>query len=240
MDTTTLTALPLLAVVIATAPLNAQPPAARLLDLPPLPVVRLASPIVLDGRVDDLAWQEIAPLEAIVHLPTFGSEPSERTEFRLAHDGENLDSPCRSFATNPEDVQGLSLERDETGTGSDTCAIYIDSLNDGENALGFKPPRRATVRIFTSPETAPATTTTGMPSGTSPCTQDSLGWYAEFRIPFSSLLLQAEDGHVEMGFTALRGMARISERVTHPAISPEWGASASRGREKCAGWCWTG
>ena len=49
----------------------------------PYYVPRIEGAIVLDGRMDDPAWQAIEPLPTTMHLPTFGAPPSERTEFRL-------------------------------------------------------------------------------------------------------------------------------------------------------------
>jgi hypothetical protein len=46
--------------------------------------------IVLDGRMDEPAWQAIESLPVFVHVPTFGAPPSERTEFRLAYDTKYL------------------------------------------------------------------------------------------------------------------------------------------------------
>src|SRR5690625_6922516 len=50
------------------------------------------------------------------------------------------------------------------------------------------------------------------------------GWFAEVRIPFSSLGFQDEKGRVEMGLLFQRGIARKNERVTFPEVP----ANASR------------
>jgi hypothetical protein len=48
------------------------------------------------------------------------------------------------------------------------------------------------------------------------------GWFAEMRIPFSSLGFQDDNGHVEMGMIVYRFIARKNERQTFPAIPPNW------------------
>jgi len=49
------------------------------------------------------------------------------------------------------------------------------------------------------------------------------GWFAEMRIPFSSLRLQSEGGRVVMGLSAFRYLGRINELDLFPAIRPDWG-----------------
>jgi len=206
--------------VLACLPLQAQS-SNRVQGLPPLEVPRVDA-LALEGP-DSFIWKAIEPLEAVTHVPSFGAEPSERTEFRLAHDGQNLYFSCWAFTTVPTDIQGMSLERDEVGFGSDTCAIYIDTLNDGENALGFRTTPTGNRTDFHFTGNGNASNSDWNTFWDVAVSSDEHGWYAEFKIPFSSLLFQADDGRVEMGFTALRGLARHNERVTHPAISPEWG-----------------
>jgi hypothetical protein len=66
-------------------PPTGQDPATRDAAVP-LVIPRLSGPITLDGRVDEPAWEAIPPLPVVMHLPSFGAEPTERTEFRLAYD----------------------------------------------------------------------------------------------------------------------------------------------------------
>lgn len=50
-----------------------------------LELSRLTGPIVLDGLSDEPAWQEVPALPAVMHSPTFGAVPTERTELRVAY-----------------------------------------------------------------------------------------------------------------------------------------------------------
>jgi len=183
--------------------------------------------IVLDGRMDEPAWQAIEPLPTTMHLPTFGAPPSERTEFRLAYDAEYLYFSCQAYDSDVDGIRMYSFERDERSFRSDFCSIYIDTLNDEENALQFK--------------TSPAGNRTdshrsndgeGSSNGSWDAFwdvavfRDGRGWYTEMRIPFSSVLFQAIDGRVVMGVSMLRNISRKNERHVHPAISPDLGNSA--------------
>jgi len=53
-------------------------------------------------------------------------------------------------------------------------------------------------------------------------TQDENGWYAEMRIPFSSIGFQNNDGITEMGMIVYRWIASSNERHIYPAIPPNW------------------
>ena len=54
-------------------------------------------------------------------------------------------------------------------------------------------------------------------------TVTSEGWFAEVRIPFSSLGFQTgPDGRAVMGLTVTRLVSRLDERVTFPAIDPKF------------------
>jgi hypothetical protein len=53
-------------------------------------------------------------------------------------------------------------------------------------------------------------------------TIDGQGWYAEMRIPFSSLRFQDDEGKVVMGLITWRWIARKSEGHTFPELPPDW------------------
>ncbi len=215
--------------LLAHLPLEAQDDPSRLAPDPedPLVVLRIDEPIPIDGDPRKAVWEEIEPLIPITHVPNFGAAASERTEFRLAHDGEHLYFSCRAYDSDPAGIQALSLERNESGFGSDTCAIYLDTLDDQENALGFRttPAGNRSDFHFTNDAEGPPNSDWDTFWDVA-VSQDEKGWYAEFRIPFSSLLFQTRDGRVTMGVSILRSIARKSERVTYPGVSPQWGTFA--------------
>jgi hypothetical protein len=49
------------------------------------------------------------------------------------------------------------------------------------------------------------------------------GWFAEIRIPFSSMRFKDKEGKVVMGFTCLRMIAHKNEVDIFPSIPPNWG-----------------
>lgn len=189
-------------------------------------VPRLSTPIELDGRVEELAWEAIEPLPVVMHVPTFDGTLTERTEFRLAYDSEYVYFSCRAYDSNSRGILAYSLERDESGFRSDFCSIYIDTLNDEENALQFKTGpagNRSDAQRMNDGERSDNSWNAFWDVAVS---QDEVGWYAEVRIPFASLLFQSVDGQVVMGVSMLRNISRKNERHVHPAIRPDLGQFA--------------
>jgi hypothetical protein len=186
---------------------------------------RISSPITLDGISDEDAWQSVEPLPAEMHAPNYGAKPSQRTEFRVAHDGEHLYYSCQSYDSNPELIQDFSLERDQIGWDSDNCGIFLDTLNDGENALLFMTWPSGNRTDFALANDAQGRLNTNWDSFWDVAVaRNERGWFAEFRIPFSSLLFQAEGDRVVMGLATVRNLSRNNERISYPNATPGFGS----------------
>lgn len=199
----------------------------------PLKLQRLTGPIELDGLSDERAWQHIDPLDLTMYQPISGGEMTERTEIRIAYDDDFLYVSGRMYDSAPDGIRANTLYRDRY-SGDDTFAIVLDTFNDNENALWF----------FTSPtgvrfDMSVSRDANGFGGGTSfgggavnsswntywdvETVINDEGWFAEIRIPFSSLGFQVRNGRVEMGMITYRYIARKGERHIYPAIPPNWG-----------------
>lgn len=181
----------------------------------------------LDGVVDEAAWEDAVVIEGMMHLPDFGAEPTERTEFLMAHDGEYIYFACRAYDSEPDLVQVTTLVRDISTFNTDACGVRLDTYNDEENALLFNttPAGVRTDWAFANDATGPpnqAWNTFWDAAGT----RTEYGWSGEIRIPFSSLGFQSDDGRVVMGFIFVRSIVRKNETTVHPAIPPNWGPSS--------------
>jgi len=188
-------------------------------------VPRITGSIVLDGRADESAWATIEPLPVYMHMPTFGSPPTERTEFRIAYDSEYLYFSCQAYDSDFENIRMYSLERDEQSYRSDFCSIYIDTLNDEENSLAFRTGPAGNRSDSQRSNDAEQNNSNWNGFWDVAVVRDEHGWFAEMRIAFSSVLFQAIDGQVVMGATMLRNISRKNERHIHPAIPPDLGSN---------------
>jgi len=202
-------------------------PVASALAQSPRTLPRLDGEVRLDGRVTEVAWDNIEPLPLTMYQPTYEGGIQERTEIRIAYDEEYLYASGRFYDQNPDGIRANTLYRDRY-SGDDTFAVILDTFNDNENALWF----------FTTPtgvrfDLAVSNDGEGGLGGavnsnwdtfwTAEATQTDEGWSAELRIPLSSLGFQSEGEQVEMGLSTYRYIARRNERYTFPSIPPDWG-----------------
>src|SRR5687767_9597333 len=102
----------------------------------PLELSRLSGPIVLDGKLDDAAWEQIPALPLTMYQPVFRGTPTQRTEIRIAYDDEYFYAAGWFYDTDPSGIRVNSLYRDRWN-GDDVFAIYIDAFNDNRNAKWF-------------------------------------------------------------------------------------------------------
>lgn len=195
----------------------------------PLEITRLHSPVTLDGHIDESAWEGIDPLPMVMQLPSFGAEPSERTEVLLAYDDRYFYLAARCYDRDPKGIHATTMKRDDEAATSDCLALILDTFNDNENALSF---------VVTPTGSRIDKTIYGdmIHSGGEETSWDTFwdvktvitdrGWFVEMRIPFSSLRFQEREGRVVMGCTVYRWIARKDERDIFPAIPQDWGTGS--------------
>jgi hypothetical protein len=190
----------------------------------PLVAVRISSPIRLDGRVDEEAWLAIEPLHAVMHAPTFGVEPSERTEFRIAYDEDYLYLSGILHDGEPAGIRGTSLRRDDGSGSNDWFAVTIDGYRDRENALVFGvTPAGVRTDLEVPSDGQGAYNFAWNAFWDAAVARTDSGWSAEIRIPFTTLPYQPDEaGRVVMGLTVWRLISRKNEEVSWPAIEPLW------------------
>ena len=195
----------------------------------PVPLQRLDGPIELDGFSDEAAWEAVDPLPLTVYQPVFQADPSEKTEIRIAYDDDYIYVSGRMYDSDPSNIRGNSLYRDEYA-GDDVLAIILDSFNDNENSLWFSTTPTGVRFDWAVANDAQITSDFRGTINRSWNTfwdavsdSNDQGWFAEIRIPFSSLRFQDDDGRVVMGMSAYRYISRMNERHLYPDTPPNWG-----------------
>jgi hypothetical protein len=177
---------------------------------------RLASPIRLDGRVDEAAWLAIEPLRAVASSPTFGAEPSERTEFRIAYDEDHLYISGVLHDREPDGIRATTLRRDDTGLSNDWFGVTIDGYRDRENALIFGvTPAGVRTDLEVPNDGEGALNVAWNAFWDAEVSRAQSGWSAEIYQPDQA-------GQVVIGITVWRNIGRKSEMVSWPAIEPRW------------------
>jgi hypothetical protein len=200
-----------------TPPASASRDAEQLLVLP-----RIRGTIELDGMSDEPAWDGIDPFPLTMYTPTFKGELSERTEIRVAYDEHHLYVAGRFFDSDPSRIQVNSLYRDRL-SDDDCFGVVIDPFNDNDIGLWFfTTPAGLRGDVSISGDGQGDWNSSWNTHWDVAAVQTSEGWFAELRIPFSSLGFQAEGGRVEMGISAYRYIPRKNERQVFPEIPPEF------------------
>ena len=201
-------------------------------DLSPTPrqdmlvMQRIGGPVTVDGLSFEPAWENVEPYIPSQYEPNNGASATERTEFRIAYDDDNLYLSLRAYDRNPAGIRANTLYRDRLSS-DDHFEIVIDSYNDNETGILFNSNPRGHRRDAAISNDASGG---GIASGgwinvdfntywdVETAINDS-GWFSELRIPFSSLRFQPhEDGSVIMGMTLQRKIVRKDERLVFPHV----------------------
>lgn len=192
----------------------------------PVSIQRLSGPIELDGRVDEAAWEAITPIPWHVYGPSYGAPSTQETEFRIAYDDEAIYFSCRCWDTEASSIQTTTYKRDAWEANYDQIAIGLDTFNDKENNLLFVLSAagvRIDVAIFDDAQgDAPFNMSwNAFWDGETTITDE--GWFAEARIPLSSIRFNTEGDLSTMGLMTYRYIGRNGEQHTYPERPQDWG-----------------
>jgi hypothetical protein len=187
---------------------------------------RTNDPIALDGRDTDAVWR-VAPIsdEFFQFTPAEAGPARFRTAFQVAYDDRTLYVYVRAFDPRPDSLVAL-LSRRDIRTPSEWIKVVIDGFHDRRNAAQFMVnpagvKRDASVYSDVNEDVAwDAVWDVAV-------TVDSLGWAAEFAIPFSQLRFTPKDAHT-FGFGVWRDIARYGERDAWPVYRPSHATFASQ------------
>ena len=192
----------------------------------PVGIQRMNGTIVLDGRIDEAAWEENIPMPWQVYDPSYGAPSTQKTELRVAYDDSYIYFSCRCFDTEPDKISATTYKRDAWDANYDQVALMLDSFNDKENTLMFIV-SAAGVRIdLTVTNDAQGENPFNIPWNTFWDAETSIGvhgWDAEVRIPLSSIRFNSDGDITKMGLATYRYIARANEMHVYPERRRNWG-----------------
>ena len=176
--------------------------------------IRVTQSPVLDGRDDDAVWRDAIPIEDFRQAePTEAGEPAYPTSARVIYDDRFLYVFVRAHDSHPDSIV-RRLSRRDVGTNSDQIGLVIDAYHD----------RRTGVQLAVNPAGVRFDAVVFLDNQTDAAWDgvweaatriDSLGWTAEFRIPFSQLRFNDQPEHV-FGFAVFRDIGRRNQRDAWP------------------------
>lgn len=190
----------------------------------PMRITRIDERIILDGHINEPVWDTIDPLPLVSYEPISGLPPSEVTEIRIAYSREYIHASIRAFDSDTAGIRVSSLYRDRID-GSDFFHILLDTYNDNESAMVFAvTPAGVKWDAIVSNDAVRGNglgaVNTDYNTYWDVATHiNDEGWFAEVRIPLSSIGFQDENGRVVMGLNVQRVIARKNEQLLFPEAS---------------------
>jgi hypothetical protein len=192
------------------------------------------APLTIDGRLDEPTWQGATALTGFVQRVPFDGQPaSEQTEVRVLADESALHVGIWLYDAEPERIIDGESIRDASLDESDAVLLILDTFRDRRNGFVFGTNPSGIEydgQVVNEGEG-------GGGGGAGPggaggprqqggagggfnrnwdgswevaTSRDERGWYAEFRIPFSTLRYAAGEAQ-EWGFNVERRIRRRNE-----------------------------
>ena len=173
---------------------------------------------VIDGRADDAVWQSAPKYSDFRQFePHVDVAPTLKTEFQVAFDDRNLYVFVRMFDPHPDSIMHALSRRDVRGP-SDQIKLLIDSYGDNRTGYELAVNPDGVKRDYSiSNDANEDESWNGIWDVATRV--DSLGWTAEFRVPFSQLRFTTAASHT-FGFGIWRDIERYAERDAWPLWSP--------------------
>jgi hypothetical protein len=196
--------------------------------------VRTVETPVVDGHLDESVWRTAPAIQGFVQrVPSDGAPASERTELRLLYDEEALYVGAWLYDSEPEAIVPGEAIRDYDLEQSDAILLILDTFRDQQNAFvfGTNPAGieydgqvanegQGGGRFFGAGGTNNRRQQSGSGAGFNlnwdaswsvATSRDDRGWYAEFRIPFSTLRYAEGEGQ-SWGLNVARRVRRLNEQ----------------------------
>lgn len=190
----------------------------------PININRINSPIVIDAVIDESAWAEVEPFPMTVYQPVYGGTQSNETLIRVGYDEEYIYVAGELYDSDPDRIVANTLYRDRY-SGDETFAIILDSYNDNENAKWFfvtPTGVRIDMQVSNDSEGGNSINRDWNTFWDASAQITDKGWFAEMRIPFSSLGFQEINEETIMGLIVYRYDSQRAERHIFPDIEPNW------------------
>ena len=197
---------------------------------------------LIDGVLDDAAWQGAPVLTDFIQREPFDGQPaSERTEVRVLYDDDAVYVGVWAFDGDPSGIIPGDRIRDTEVSASDAVLLAFDTYHDNQNAFVFgTTPSGIEYDGQVANEGqgggfflgGGSNTQRRMQSGAGggfnknwdgswnvATSRDGQGWYAEFRIPFNTVRYGTNP---TWGFNVSRSIRRRNEESFWSAVPREF------------------
>lgn len=173
--------------------------------------VRVATPPVIDGKLDEPLWQEAEVITDFHQIrPGNGTQPSERTEVYIVYDDDALYIGARMYDSEPELIAAPVIRHGQGLGSDDRLVVILDPFNTRRTGYRFETNLNAVRHdaLYQSVNSFQIDWNTIWDTATS---VDGNSWIAELEIPFKSLPF---DANIDTwGFNFGRGIRRRGEEM---------------------------
>jgi hypothetical protein len=167
-------------------------------------------PPEVDGRLDDDAWRHAPAISGFLQRePHEGMPATEPTEARVVYTDRAIYVAIRAYDSKPHQIVGLLTRRDQWSP-SDWLGVAFDSYRDRRTAFAFMVNPAGVKRDIYLYNDGDGEDDSWDAVWDVAVSRDSLGWAAEFRIPFSQLRFPKEVTY-RFGFNLYRLISRLNE-----------------------------
>ncbi|MCJ7611552.1 MAG: carbohydrate binding family 9 domain-containing protein, partial [Candidatus Aminicenantes bacterium] len=171
--------------------------------------VRADAPVVIDGLLNDKAWQGPPRSDFIQSDPVDGGAPSEETQVWVAYDNANLYVAAFCRDSDPASIRALLGRRDDE-LDSDWFAVSLDPYFDRRSGFEFcVNPAGSIIDLALSNDVQEDSTWDAVWDWKTQV--NAQGWTLEMRIPLNQLRFPKKEEYV-WGINFKRTIMRKNER----------------------------
>jgi len=172
---------------------------------------------VVDGKLDESVWKLAKWYNNFIqYQPVDSGVSSQKTEFTVLYDNYNIYVGMKMFDTAPDSIEQRITRRDQID--GDVAGVEFDSFDDRRTAFAFAVTAAGVKYDFIVSDHGNKEDVTWNPIWWTETSKDSLGWYAEMRIPLTQLRFE-EKKDEEWGIEAIRYLFRKEETSVWSPIS---------------------
>jgi len=176
----------------------------------------------IDGRLDEAAWASAQPMTGFVQYePVEGTDASEKTEVRILFDVDAIYIGAWLYDREPGGIIVGERRRDANLSDSDAFLVVLDTYHDQQTGFVFGT-TPGSIEYDGQVRGEGAANTNWDGTWTVASFQDGEGWYAEMRIPFSTIRYGSGAEQV-WGLNLTRYIRRRNEQVVWSPVPRQYG-----------------
>jgi hypothetical protein len=148
--------------------------------------------ITIDGKLNEPVWENAEwQNDFIQYEPNEGSRPGQKTEIAVLLDENDIFVAFKAFDSSPDSIVQRMTRRDDVD--GDLVAVQFDSYHDRRTAFSFMVSAAGIKKEYLISNDGENEDSSWDPIWWVKTSRDSLGWYAEMRIPLTQLRFEGNN-----------------------------------------------